>query len=180
MTAPAPIAGPTLTVAEFDAAPADEVRELLGACLDIPRWVDEVADGRPYRRREALLEQAARSAERVQWDEVAGALARHPRIGQTPSGPGENPGMGVTDARLSATEQSGVRPAERQALAEGNAAYEKRFGHIYLICASGLSGAQMLAALKQRLNNDERTERRVVVEELGKIAALRLQKAVTA
>ncbi len=172
MTAPAPTAGPTLTVAEFDTAPADEVRELLAACLDIPRWVDEVADGRPYRRREALFEQAAGSAERVQWDEVAGALARHPRIGQTTSGDS-------ADARLSAAEQSGVRPAERQALAEGNAAYERRFGYLYLICASGLSGAQMLAALKQRLNNDELTERRVVVEELGKISALRLQKAVT-
>ena len=173
MSAPASAAGPTLTVAEFDAAPADEVRELLRRCLDIPRWVDEVAAARPYRRCEALLEQAARSADQVRWDEVAGALARHPRIGQTPTGDS-------ADARLSAGEQSGVGPGEKQALAEGNAAYEKRFGHIYLICASGLSGAQMLAALQQRLTNDEATERRVVVEELGKIAVLRLQKAVTA
>ena len=125
MAAAVPTVDRPLTVAQFDAAPAAEVRELLEACLDIPRWVDELTARRPYRRREALLEQAARSADQVRWDEVAGALARHPRIGQTPSGDS-------ADARLSATEQSGVRPAEKRALAEGNATYEKRFGHIYL------------------------------------------------
>ena len=117
MAAPAQTAGPTLTVAEFDAAPLAEVRELLQSCLDIPRWADEVAGARPYRRRGALLEQAARSAETVEWDEVAGALARHPRIGETPSGDS-------ADAKVFASEQSGVRSDEKQALAEGNAAYE--------------------------------------------------------
>ena len=65
-------------------------------------------------------------------------------------------------------------------LAAGNLAYEQRFGYIYLICASGLSGEQMLAALRERLTHDDEQEREVVMHELRKIALLRLSKAVVA
>ena len=47
----------------------------------------------------------------------------------------------------------------RQALAAGNAAYEGRFGHVFLICASGLSGQEMLDQLQARLSNDPDAER---------------------
>jgi 2-oxo-4-hydroxy-4-carboxy-5-ureidoimidazoline decarboxylase len=59
-----------------------------------------------------------------------------------------------------------------------NLAYEERFGHIYLVCATGLSGEQMLANLAARMDNDPATELRVVNRELTKIAALRLRKVV--
>ncbi len=65
-------------------------------------------------------------------------------------------------------------------LAAGNLAYEQRFGYIYLICASGLTGEQMLAALRERLTHDDEQERQVVMHELRKIALLRLSKAVVA
>jgi len=100
------------------------------------------------------------------------ALVRHPRIGERASG---DPG----DVALSAAEQSGVSSSDAAALAAGNAAYEERFGYIYLICASGLSGEQMLAALRERLTHDDAAERLVVMDELRKIAALRLAKAIT-
>ena len=64
----------------------------------------------------------------------------------------------------------------RQGLAEGNLAYEKRFGHIFLICASGLSGQEMLASLRARLGNDQDAERAVVRAELLKITRLRMTK----
>jgi 2-oxo-4-hydroxy-4-carboxy-5-ureidoimidazoline decarboxylase len=78
----------------------------------------------------------------------------------------------------SATEQSGVADDSRAALQAGNAAYEERFGHVFLICATGLSGEQMLAALRQRLENDEASERVVATTELRKITALRVRKAL--
>ena len=81
---------------------------------------------------------------------------------------------------MSASEQAGVADADTAALAAGNLAYEQRFGYIYLICASGLSGAQMVAALRARLTHDDEQERLVVMEELRKIAALRLAKAIAA
>ena len=66
--------------------------------------------------------------------------------------------------------------AARAALAVGNAEYEDRFGHVFLICATGLSGDQMLAALRERLKNNEEMERTVATTELRKITRLRVAK----
>ena len=68
--------------------------------------------------------------------------------------------------------------SSRAALAAGNARYEERFGHVFLICASGLSGEQMRAALEERLKNDPATERTVATAELRKITVLRARKAL--
>ena len=161
-----------LTVAEFNVVADDEARKVLDSCLDIERWVLEVAAGRPYANWDSLRDRASESAAAITWDEVAGALARHPRIGERAAG---DPG----DVALSTSEQSGVAASDADALAAGNAAYEERFGYIYLICATGLSGEQMLAALRERLTHDDAAERLVVMDELRKIAALRLAKAIS-
>lgn len=93
------------------------------------------------------------------WDDVDAAVAAHPRIG----------------AAMTA-EQSGVTDDVRPALAAANRAYEERFGRIFLTCAAGRSGAEMLAELRQRLENNEETERVVVTAELRKIALLRADR----
>jgi 2-oxo-4-hydroxy-4-carboxy-5-ureidoimidazoline decarboxylase len=160
-----------LTLAEFNAAAESVAHGVLGSCLDVERWVLEVAEGRPYPDGESLRARAAASADAITWDEVAGALARHPRIGEQAGG---DPG----DAALSASEQAGVSSSDAAALAAGNAAYERRFGYIYLICATGLSGQQMLTALQDRLTHDDEAEHLVVMDELRKISALRLAKAI--
>lgn len=94
--------------------------------------------------------------------EIDEALAGHPRIGDRP-----------TSAK-SAREQSGVGDDVRSALAEGNRAYEAKFGHIYLVCAAGRGGEELLAILRARLDNDPATERQVMRTELAKINRLRL------
>lgn len=102
------------------------------------------------------------------------ALAAHPRIGDRPDAAGR-------DARWSRTEQSGTAGAGeevRRALAEGNVAYERRFGHVFLIRATGRSAGEMLAELRARLRNDAGTERAVVRAELAAIIDLRLVKLV--
>jgi 2-oxo-4-hydroxy-4-carboxy-5-ureidoimidazoline decarboxylase len=101
------------------------------------------------------------------------ALAAHPRIGERAAGSG-------TEAAWSRAEQSAVSrdsETERQ-LAEGNHAYEERFGRVFLICATGLSAEDVLAALRTRLGHDEVTEQAVVADELRKIALLRLGKVL--
>ena len=162
-----------LTLDQFNTAETADARRILDACLDIERWVDDVETGRPYADWDALRDTAAASSEAISWAEVAGALARHPRIGEKATGD-------AGDVALSATEQAGVADSDAAALAAGNAEYERRFGYIYLICATGLSGAHMVAALRERLTHDDEQERGVVMEELRKIAALRLAKAVVA
>jgi 2-oxo-4-hydroxy-4-carboxy-5-ureidoimidazoline decarboxylase len=95
-------------------------------------------------------------------------MNEHPRIGDR-----------AVRGGMSAAEQSGASAASdevRQGLADGNLAYEQRFGHIFLICASGLSGQEMLEQLRARLEHDDETERTVVREELRKITRLRMTK----
>jgi len=55
-------------------------------------------------------------------------------------------------------------------------AYEQRFGHVFLICATGLSASELLDALRARLTNPVEAERDVVRGELAKIVRLRLAK----
>ena len=89
-------------------------------------------------------------------------------------------GDGVED-RWSRREQAGALAVEtevQQRLAEGNRRYEERFGRVFLIRAAGRSATDMLAALEQRLGNDDETERAVVLDELAQIVRLRLQEVL--
>lgn len=158
---------------EFNAAPADQLRPQLLACADVPTWADTLLASRPYADRgelEMLADNAARAFTEA---DVARALAAHPRIGERAEGSG-------TEAAWSRSEQSSVvrDPDVDRALAEGNRAYEARFGRVFLICATGLTGPEVLAALRDRLEHDDMTEQAVVADELRKIALLRLGKVL--
>lgn len=157
----------------FNAAPAEELSRSLLACCDVPAWSSAVLAGRPYRDVDSLLEVADSAARKFGAEDVEKALAAHPRIGERAEG-------ASTEAGWSRHEQSGVDGEEstRAALLEGNRAYERRFGRVFLICAAGLSGERILSALHQRLGNDEETETAVVADELRKIALLRLRRLV--
>ena len=156
-----------MTLASFNAAPEQEAQAEMLACCASRRFAAAMAAGRPYpspAAAEAAVETAFGS---LTWPDVLEAMDAHPRIGARVSGP-------------SAAEQSGVADDSRAALQAGNAAYEERFGHVFLICATGLSGEQMLATLRQRLANDETSERLVATAELRKITVLRVRKALAA
>lgn len=163
-----------LTIEEFNELDPDAAAATLGACLDVPEWIVAVAAGRPYPQASDLYAAGAAAAAVLSWPQVSGALDRHPRIGQRRAAAAG----GATEQAWSAAEQSGVANQHAQALATGNADYEQRFGHLFLICASGLSGEEILSALRSRLSNEPDAERDVVAGELRKIAALRLAKAV--
>ena len=154
-----------MTLASFNAAPEPEAVTAMLACCASRRFAAAMAAGRPYASQAAALAAVDAAFETLTWADVLEAIDGHPRIGARASGP-------------SAAEQSGVGDDTRAALAAGNAAYEERFGQVFLICATGLSGAQMLAVLEQRLANDEASERLVAASELRKITALRVGKAL--
>ncbi|MEU5258075.1 2-oxo-4-hydroxy-4-carboxy-5-ureidoimidazoline decarboxylase [Amycolatopsis sp. NPDC021455] len=140
-----------------------DVRPLLTECLAVPRWVDAVLAGRPYADVDAVKAAADLP---LTSDEIRQAMAAHPRIGEKPA------------SGWARSEQSGVDNAD--AFAAANAEYEAKFGHVYLVCASGRSGDELLKILRERLDNDPATELAVAGRELLKIAELRLAKAVTA
>jgi 2-oxo-4-hydroxy-4-carboxy-5-ureidoimidazoline decarboxylase len=157
-----------LTLTGFNAAEAEDVRPVLAACLAVPRWGDALLAGRPYADLDALRAAADLP---LSSDEIRQAMAAHPRIG-------EKPVQDSTEAGWSRSEQSGVDNAGDFAAA--NARYEATFGHVYLVCAGGRSGEELLKVLRERLGNDPATELAVAGRELLKIAGLRLAKAVTA
>lgn len=181
MTSGAPTAGrhrtpaQGLSLREFN-ADAVVAAEMLGACLDIAEWVAQVSSGRPFADLAALRTAGSAAAAVITWEQVSGALDRHPRIGESrPAVAGTG-----TESAWSRSEQGGIEAIQAEALAAGNIAYEQRFGHLFLICAAGLSGGQVLAALDARLRNEPEAEKPVVMAELRKICALRLAKAVVA
>ena len=118
-------------------------------------------------------------ADEVWWslapDDWREAFDHHPRIGeQSAAAP-----QGAVARAWSADEQRGVTQSSegtRQALADGNREYERKFGHIYLVCAAGKSAEEMLALLRSRLSNDPATELQVAAGEQAKITRLRLEK----
>jgi 2-oxo-4-hydroxy-4-carboxy-5-ureidoimidazoline decarboxylase len=156
------------TLAAFNAAAPESAERDVLACCESRSFARTVASGRPYRDPAALQDVVTAAFEALTWDDIVEAMDAHPRIGDR-----------VRAGGWSAAEQSGAASAGetvRQALADGNLAYEQRFGHVFLICAAGLSGQDMLDQLRTRLGHDPQAERAVVREELLKITRLRLAK----
>jgi len=160
-----------VTLAAFNAAPAEAAeRDLLGCCAS-GSFAKAITDGRPYPGPIAIQTAMDTAFNSLSWDDIVEGINAHPRIGDRVPAGGQ-----------SAAEQSGAVFASdrvRQELAEGNLAYERRFGHVFLICASGLSGQDVLDQLRARLGHDADTERAVVRQELLKITQLRLTRLLS-
>lgn len=159
-------------VAALNAWSADEARQALAACCASRRWTDALADGRPYNGWTELAAASTSTIKALRWSDVLEALDAHPRIGDKAAGESQ-------EARWSRAEQSAAASADAAvlgALARANVEYERRFGHVFLICASGRPAGQILAEARRRLGNDAVAERQEVRTELAGIALLRLER----
>ncbi|MBO0817207.1 MAG: 2-oxo-4-hydroxy-4-carboxy-5-ureidoimidazoline decarboxylase [Actinobacteria bacterium] len=157
-------------VSDLNALPPGDFEELLLRCCAAPGWARQVTEGRPYESVAGLIAAADAAWAARDPGDLDAAMAGHPRIGERRlSGwsAGEQAGVGEDAAALAA-------------LADANAAYEQRFGHVFLICATGRGPAEILAELNRRMSHDPATEREVAAAEIGKINALRLRKLATA
>ena len=155
-------------LAAFNAASPEAAQRDMLTCCASASFATMIADGRPYPDPAALQHAVSAAFETLSWDDILESMKAHPRIGDR-----------VPAGGWSAAEQAGAASAGegvRRALADGNLGYEQRFGHVFLVCASGLSGPDMLDQLQARLGNDAEAERAVVREELLKITRLRLTK----
>lgn len=168
-----------LTVPELDSLPAREAQTLLATCCAVRAWVTAMVERRPFGDAATLL----RAADEVWWslgpEEWREAFAHHPRIGEREAAAAQE----SRSRAWSTGEQRGVADASaeiREALAEGNREYERRFGHIYLVSAAGKSAEELLALLHARLWNDAASELQVAAGEQAKITRHRLLKLVGA
>lgn len=153
----------------FNNLDAEAAANILRPCIDIDRWIDSIVSERPFGSTEELLIQARNAANPFSEEEIASAMAHHPRIGERAEG-------GSAEATLSRDEQSGLNMEAdiKEQLAAGNRAYEERFDSVFLIRAAGRSSEEILAELNRRLTNDDKTETCEVGEQLREIALLRL------
>jgi allantoicase len=155
-----------------------DAREALLRCCGSEAWADAMVAARPFADPTAVR----LAADEVWWtldeDDHRQAFAHHPRIGEDPE---RLRAKFASTSAWAGSEQGGVASASEATLAalqQANVDYEARFGHVFLICATGLTADQMLAALRRRLPHDARREHLVAAGEQAKITRLRLDKLV--
>ncbi len=158
-------------------SPDEAFREFLHTC-GIESWARAMAKARPFKSETALWKKADELwalMARTEWLE---AFSHHPKIGDI----GSLRKKFAATAHLAGSEQAGVNGAPEatlKALAAGNAAYERRFGYIFIVCATGKSAGQMLGLLEARLGNDPEVELGLAAVEQMKITRLRMEKIGT-
>lgn len=155
-------------MSELNGLPEDRAAAELLRCCGSSAWAGIMAAARPFDSFAALCDYA----ERVWWslpgEDWLEAFGAHPKIGE------RHPATG-----WSAQEQSGMNSAAAptaQALAQANGEYLAKFGHIFIVCATGKSAEQMLTILESRMHNEPGDELRIAAAEQSKITRVRLEK----
>ncbi|MET7724271.1 2-oxo-4-hydroxy-4-carboxy-5-ureidoimidazoline decarboxylase [Streptomyces mirabilis] len=142
----------------FNSAPADSVVRALLTCCRSLRWAHRLADHRPYPDLDAFLAAADEAGYDLTPADLTEALA----------------GESLTLL------PDGAYSAAHTALSAAHAAYESRFGHVFVICLDDFSPEesldQVLAGIRSRLTNDPEEERLVTAEELRRLARGRLTR----
>ena len=152
-----------------------EAREHLSHCCGSQKWVEFMISARPFKSFEDLINKAEDQAKKLERADWLQAFSHHPQIGDIDAlkkkfskGP-----------QWEAGEQAGVATATDQVLeelAQGNKDYQKKFGYIFIVCATGKSADEMLAILKSRLANNPEDELDISAGEQRKITKIRLEK----
>ena len=157
-------------------APEEAHKELL-KCCGATRWAETVERNRPY----ASLEQLIAKANDVWWslDETdwLEAFRSHPKIGERKAANA----VSAQSQQWSSQEQQGVQNATQVAiekLASLNVDYERKFGFIFIVCATGKSTDEILALIEKRLPNEASVELPIAAAEQAKITELRLRKLI--
>ena len=144
-----------------------DVAAAFRGCCGASRWVDGMTDRRPFRSRDAVFRAADEEWDKCTESDWLEAFSHHPRIGDR------------TARGAASDEQSGIRAAAEDVHADLeriNRAYEEKFGHIYIVCATGKTADEMLDIARARMRNDVETELHVAAEEQRKIMHIRLEK----
>ncbi|MFD4788607.1 2-oxo-4-hydroxy-4-carboxy-5-ureidoimidazoline decarboxylase [Streptomyces sp. NPDC058459] len=164
MTSPAT----PLALARFNALGDEAALAVLHEVCAGTAWARLLLVARPYATPDDLYVAADAALAGLGADDLAEAMAGHPPIGRPEPG---DP--------ASTREQRGMADASdalRTEMLELNLAYQNRFGHVFLICATGLTGEQSRDALKDRLGNTPERERETARAELGRINRIRLAR----
>lgn len=144
-------------------------------CCTSSKWVSAMVEARPFNDIFEIVKQADLVWENLKEADYLSAFEGHPKIGDVKSLRAKY----ANTKALASNEQSSVKEATDEVLtvlAQGNADYEKKFGFIFIVCATGKSAKQMSDLLQARLLNDKSTEVINAAEEQRKIFQLRINK----
>ncbi len=142
-------------------------------CCGSSAWARELAARRPFKDEISLVKASDEIWSQLETKHWLEAFSKHPRIGERKVPRGTS----AQSAAWSAQEQRDAEDENYQAvLAEANQKYERRFGRVFIVCATGKSASEILNILRERLLNDDATELRIAAEEQRKITDLRLKK----
>lgn len=163
-----------MKLSDFNSLDQPEAVDFLLSCAHVERWAQEIAAARPYGSVDDVVEATRACANPWTDEEIDSALARHPRIGERAKGED-------ADARMSRAEQAGLGIDDeiQRRLDAGNAAYEEKFGFVFLIRAAGRSAQEILDSLDERMKNTPEEERYIAADQLRQIAALRLEGMIS-
>ncbi|SDT74820.1 2-oxo-4-hydroxy-4-carboxy-5-ureidoimidazoline decarboxylase [Streptomyces sp. TLI_053] len=149
----------------FNEADAGAAEEALLACCGSHRWALRLTAHRPYPDIESLRAAASEASYDLRPADLAEALADESWMPQ--------PLLGM---------RAPGSQAAHTALRAAHAAYEARFGHVFVVCLEGIAPEEMLDAvlssIRTRLANDPDEERLVAADELRRIALTRLEHLV--
>lgn len=170
-----PMNEPPTKLDQWNAMPVDQATELARSCCGAAAWCRSLVDQRPHEDVDDLHVAADVAFDTLSDQAWIEAFSCHPKIGDL-----ESLKMKFAGNRTwSLGEQAGVADADTatvERLAVANQQYEARFGYIFIVCASGLSAAEMLRRLLARLDNPASDELVLAAAEQRKITHLRINK----
>ncbi|RAU18864.1 2-oxo-4-hydroxy-4-carboxy-5-ureidoimidazoline decarboxylase [Nitrincola tibetensis] len=167
-----------MTLNEFNQLDTLAAANALRQCCVSEAWVVRMLGARPFEYEHELYATAEACWQGLDRADYLQAFEGHPKIGDVGSLRAKYANTKV----LAAGEQAAVSDADEQtlrALAEGNTAYEARFGYIFIVCATGKSAEEMLSLLNARLSNSPDDELAIAAAEQNKITLIRLQKMLS-
>ena len=152
-----------------------EMRAALLKCCNSRAWVDLMLMNFPFKDEQALIDCADKCWIGLKETDYLEAFSGHPKIGDIESLRGKY----ASTASFAYREQLGTANADEDVLkmlAVGNKSYEKKFGFIFIVCASGKSADEMLSLLQSRMVNDRETELVNASEQQRQIFHIRLKQ----
>lgn len=144
-------------------------------CCGSRSWAQKMTEARPFADDGELIKKAEQIWQNLAAEDWLEAFAAHPKIGARKAAPLQQ----EQSATWSRGEQSDVQTATEtvlDALAEANRLYEKKFGFIFIVCATGKNAEEMLEICRARLSNEANAEIRIAADEQRKITEIRLKK----
>ncbi|SED94853.1 2-oxo-4-hydroxy-4-carboxy-5-ureidoimidazoline decarboxylase [Streptomyces sp. 2112.3] len=159
---------PTPGLTRFNTADDQAALAALHEVCASRAWGGKVLARRPYATADALFAASDAAMAELTAEDLAEAMAGHPPIGR--------PKPGDPTSRREQSGMAGASEALKAEMLELNLAYQEKFGHVFLICASGRTGEEMRDAVRDRIDNTPEQEREIVRAELGKINRIRLTR----